>query len=446
MQGAVPSVAGLPAGSLPPNFGLPNSRFFQKVLIRPRRITDIIGSMLKPVRNLLAKLGLRDGEQTLVIYTVAISTAVCALIIVGFWAHSHFYGNKNEDPDALLQLAPDAHFYASEVTDLDVAAHDFAARRYMQAGQSDTALPHLQRIAAARRGKPAGLDALDRMVRAYLEIGDFDKALTAADRLMSTPDVTVTPSLQVCRAIAFYNIKAYDESAQILREVLEKEPNNAEALCFMGQMEAAAQTDSPAAEKFFRRALEADPNYTEARYQFARYFENNGDYQSARTFLQQVLMQEPLNVRAHARLGMIYYYELNAEAAIRSYQTALALNPYDYNTHYNLAEVYRTLMNDNESALRSFVAAIDVNPGHSDANFRAGLICAENGMVKEAARYFEASLQKNRRDPRRLIQLAAAYERVGDRDAALSVYKEITDIDPLHSIAIQKIKFLEAPE
>jgi len=44
------------------------------------------------------------------------------------------------------------------------------------------------------------------------------------------------------------------------------------------------------------------------------------------------------------------------------------------------------------------------------------------------------------------LQLAAAYERIGDRHTALSVYREITDIDPLHSIAIQKVKFLEMPQ
>jgi tetratricopeptide (TPR) repeat protein len=140
---------------------------------------------------------------------------------------------------------------------------------------------------------------------------------------------------------------------------------------------------------------------------------------------------------------MVYYYEFNAEQALKSYQTALALNPYDYNTRYNLGELYRTHLEDKENALREFVAAIELNPKHSEANYRAGLICAGNGMMKEAIRYFEASLQNNRQNPRRLLQLAAAYERIGDKATALSIYHEITDIDPLHSVAIQKIRFLE---
>jgi len=403
--------------------------------------------MMKPIRNLLAKLGLRESEQALVINTAVVSTVVCVFLVAGFWAVDRFgIGSPKVEEAAYGQLSTDAYLAVKEVIALDIEAHEFAAQRYMQAGRPEAAIPHLHRIAAVRRGERVASDALERMVRAYLEIGEFDRALAAADRLILTPGVTASASLHVCRAIAFYNMREYGESMRILTQVLAQEPSNAEALCFMGQMEAAAQTRSPAAEDFFRRSIEADPEYVEAKYQFARYYENNGDYRSARNLLQQVLAKDPLNVRAHARLGMAHFYERNAEAALRSYQTALALNPFDYNTRYNLGELYRTLLNDNENALREFVAAIGLNPSHSEANFRAGLVCAENGMLKEAVRYFEASLERDRRDPRRLLQLAATYERIGDRHTALSIYREITDIDPLHSIAIQKVKFLETPE
>jgi len=401
--------------------------------------------MKNPLASILSKFGLTESEQSVVTRVAVISTCVCAALIAGFWAYTSFTAAPSGPPE-LVPPSAEASISSKEVSDLDVSAHEFAARRYMLGGQPDAAIPHLRRIAAVRREGAAAMRAMDDMVRAYLEIGEFQKALDAANRLLAAAeDDTLSASLHVRRAIALYNLKNYEESSSVLREVLERDPKNAEALCFMGQMEAATETRSPTAERFFRRALEADSNYLETKYQFARYFENNGDYESARALLQQVLAREPLNVRAHARIGMINYYELKADQALNSYQTALALNPSDYNTHYNLGELYRTLLNDNENALREFVAALDINPKHAEANYRAGLICAENGMMKEAVRYFEACLENDRRNVRRLLQLAAAYERVGDKDEALAVYREVTDIDPLHSIAIQKIKFLENP-
>jgi tetratricopeptide (TPR) repeat protein len=393
--------------------------------------------------GIFAKMGLSEPQEKLVKKTFTVSAVICALLIAGYWGYGTFTAKKAKDAAAPPSGA-NAETFSPEVTAFDIDAHEFTAKRYLQSGRPGSALPHLRRIAAVTKDERISTRAYYDIVRAQVEIGDFGGAIETADRILEKIEDSLLPSLQVRRAIAFYHVKRYDESSGILKEVLEHNPYYAPALCFMGEMEAAAQTRSPTAERFFRRALKADSNYLETKYQFARYFENNGDYKNAKSFLLQVLDKEPLNVRAHARLGMIYYYEKDLDMALKSYQTALALNPSDYNTLYNLGELYRTLLNDNENALKSFVAALEYNPTHSEANYKAGLVCVENEMFKEAIRYFEASLEDDRKNIRRLLQLAAAYERINDRGTALSVYKEITDIDPLNSIAIQKIKYIES--
>jgi tetratricopeptide (TPR) repeat protein len=390
-------------------------------------------------------MGLSDAESRFVVKAMTFLTVICVLMIAGFWAYSYFTAEKAKAAPPVLSGA-NAETFSPEVTAFDIEAHEIAAQRYMQSGRPGSALPHLRRIAAAAKDKEGKtvVNALYNIVKAQVEIGDFGDAVGTADRLIPKINDSLLPSLQVRKAIALYNVKRYDESSNTLREVLNRNPNNAEALCFMGEMEAATQTRSPTAERFFRRALEADSSYLETKYQFARYFENNGDYKNAKLFLRQVLVNDPLNVRAHARLGMLYYYEQDADMALRSYQTALALNPSDYNTLYNLGELYRTLLSDNENALAEFMKALEYNPSHSEANYKAGLVCVENEMFKEAIRYFEASLEGDRKNVRRLLQLAAAYERISDRATALSLYREITDIDPLNSIAIRKIKYIES--
>jgi tetratricopeptide (TPR) repeat protein len=388
-------------------------------------------------------MGLSEPQEKLVKKTFTASTVICALAFAGFWGYSNFAVKKAKSAAVPLSGA-NAETFSPEVTAFDINAHAFAAQRFLQSGRPGSALPHLRRIEAVAKDENASTRAQYDIALAQVEIGDFGSAIETADRIMAKVGDSLLPSLQVRKAIALYHVDRYEESSDLLKEVLKQNPNYAPALCFMGEMEAAAQTRSPTAERFFRRALEADSNYLETKYQFARYFENNGDYKNAHSFLLQTLDKEPLNVRAHARLGMIQYYWKNADLALKSYQTALALNPSDYNTLYNLGELYRTLLNDNENALKAFVAALEHNPTHSEANYKAGLVCVENEMFKEAIRYFEASLESDRKNVRRLLQLAAAYERINDRGTALSIYKEITDIDPLNSIAIRKIKYIES--
>jgi len=76
----------------------------------------------------------------------------------------------------------------------------------------------------------------------------------------------------------------------------------------------------------------------------------------------RILDIEPLNAKTHARLGMVYYYLDEPEMAKKSYTTALALNPNDYNTHYNLGELFYSKYEDNGSALDEFKKTLEGNP------------------------------------------------------------------------------------
>jgi tetratricopeptide (TPR) repeat protein len=395
------------------------------------------------MNKLLTKIGLGEPEQKLLKKVTIATTIVCAVVVGLFWAYTYFLQSSKSRVDnkerllSLISFQPlsKSSENALDISSFDLEAHDLAASRFVSFGQPHRALPHLQRILSVRRNDRT---IMERMVQVYLEIEDFEKALASIDYLLLHTNDTPAENLQLRRAVALYHLKRQDESAEIIRSVLRSSPQNAEALCFMGQIEAPSQ----AAEKYFLDAIKAAPNYSEAKYQLARFYEAKDNLKKARALLLEVIESEPLNVRAHARLGIVYFYDNEPELALRSYQTALALNPHDYNTSYNLGELYRAVLNNNTKALEQYILTLKEKPLHTEANFRAGMICIENDMIKEAIRYFEASVQTDRKNIRKLIQLAAAYERLDNRKAALSIYQEIAGIDPLHIIAINKIKLL----
>ncbi|MCL2689252.1 MAG: tetratricopeptide repeat protein [Chitinispirillia bacterium] len=395
------------------------------------------------MNKLLTKIGLGESEQKLLKKVSIITTFIFAAIVGLFWVYTYLVNESHsadENKERLLSLISNQPVSKGsdrnlDINSFDLEAHDLIAVRFINSGQPHKALPHLQRIISIRRNDRA---AMERIIQVYLEIEDFERALAAIDFLLLQTNDTLSENLQTRKAIALYHLSRGDESAEIIRRVLNNNPKNAEALCFMGQIESPSQT----AEKYFLDAIKAAPRYNEAKYQLARFYEIKDDLPKARGLLLEVLRSEPLNVRAHARLGIIYFYENQPELALRSYETALALNPHDYNTSYNLGELYRTKLNNNVKALEHYILALNEKPFHTEANFRAGMICIENDMIKEAIRYFEASVQTDRRNIRKLIQLAAAYERLDNRRAALLIYQEIADIDPLHIIAANKIRLL----
>jgi len=128
--------------------------------------------------------------------------------------------------------------------------------------------------------------------------------------------------------------------------------------------------------------------------------------------------------------------------AKKSYQTALALNPGDYNTHYNLGELYFVKYEDNASALDEFKKTLAGKPDHGEANFRVGVICLGNNMTKEAAFYLEKAREASPKNIRVLLQLGVTYEKLELKDEALRIYRLILDSDPYNQVAAQKIKLL----
>ncbi|MCX7725565.1 MAG: tetratricopeptide repeat protein, partial [Chitinispirillaceae bacterium] len=166
-------------------------------------------------------------------------------------------------------------------------------------------------------------------------------------------------------------------------------------------------------------------------------------YLKARELLLRTVEIEPLHAKSHARLGMVYYYLDYPELAKKAYQTALALNPDDYNTYYNFGELLYNVLKDTVSALKNYKSALSLKPDMYEAAFKIGLICIKNGLTKEAVRYFEEALKSAPSDVRILLQCAAGWERLGNKEKALELYKKILSLDELNSIAKQKIKLLE---
>jgi tetratricopeptide (TPR) repeat protein len=139
---------------------------------------------------------------------------------------------------------------------------------------------------------------------------------------------------------------------------------------------------------------------------------------------------------------MVYYYLDYPELARKSYQTALILNPDDFNTHYNLGELFYGVIGDTVAALKEFKNAFILNPSLYEAAFKIGLICMKNGMNKEAVHYFELALKRVPDDVRILLQCAVAWERLERRDRAAEKYRTVLAVDELNSIARLKLKLL----
>jgi len=397
------------------------------------------------IAKLLAKLGIGEKEQKIIAKVFKLSLTCAVLIAASAWGIQYLMIQKKISKRTQEANDPTV-FYEKKSKDLlaiDIEAHQFTAQYYLKNDQPQAAIEHILRIIPVQRAN-RGLK-LD-LATAYLTAGQYDKAYVCFTKLSeSEPDSAdqMTDLIRARTGLTLFYLGKIRESIEALDKCMTSGKNCAEALCYRGEVEAAVSVaPSAKAEEFFKKSILADSAYVEAWYQLAREYMNNGDYSRARICLLRVLDIEPLHVKTHSRLGMVYYYLDQPELAKKSYLTALTLNPGDYNTHYNLGELFYSKLNDEKRALDEFKKAIEGNPLHAEANFKIGLICLSNNMAKEAVTFFEKSRAIDPKNLRVLLQLGVAYEKLSMKDDAVRVYASILEMDPLNRIALQKTKLL----
>lgn len=284
---------------------------------------------------------------------------------------------------------------------------------------------------------------LAELGHAYLEAGLPANAMPVLSKAMQKkPGALVVSDL----ALATYRSSNADNALALIKTALVQYPNHPQLLTHQAAMlgELPDTSVSKQAYPLFLDLVRQHPRFAEARYQFGRYLMSLGNMRNALAQLNVAVQLDPLNPRVHARLGMVQFYLEQDAAAENSYRTALAINPGDYNTWYNLGELYLSQANETTSAqnvrdktraaLESYLAALALYPDLGPAHFRTGTILNGNNQFREAIRHLQAALAHDPHSVRILLQLATSWEQLGDLAKAMDYLATASAIDPFHKV------------
>jgi tetratricopeptide (TPR) repeat protein len=177
------------------------------------------------------------------------------------------------------------------------------------------------------------------------------------------------------------------------------------------------QYDPLRARPMLERALQLDPNFTEARvYYAATYiiaveggFSNDpGDVFRAEAELRRGVKEDPEIALAHAMLGAVHFYQGRLDLAAQELQQSVRLAPGDSGGRMWLLILGRFLGDDEEGthATRKF---IESEPLFWPARYHLGELRREQGRIPEAVSEFERVLEQDPRNPTTLRCLTRAY-------------------------------------
>jgi tetratricopeptide (TPR) repeat protein len=267
----------------------------------------------------------------------------------------------------------------------------------------------------------------------YVRLNQFDEALQAWREAIFLDDDN--PQLYLDLGILYFKtgrkdeaVKALSKAASLFTAEVDKK-NKARALKILGR--SYLEKENPlSAYDALKRAKALDPEDPEIDVYLAYIQVKRGQAQDAVRTLSRVLREDPDNVVALSYLGYAHSESGRPQEALEALNRALSL--IKSNSAADLAqkvEIYNRMGNvylktaERDKALASFQEACGLSAG-PECHKKLGKVYFDSGRWEDSIREFSRVLQEEKEDPEVYGLLGVAFNRRGDLEKALGVFRE----------------------
>lgn len=182
-----------------------------------------------------------------------------------------------------------------------------------------------------------------------------------------------------------------DGAARLCRRVLDQDPDQAEALGFLGILEGMAGRPE-AALAYLRRASELRPGNPALINSLALACLKTGNLSEAERQLQGCLRRHPAFAPAWYTLGVVKRQQGDTHAALTAYERLLTLDPSHAEAWANLGRL-RERLNQLRAASEAVERSLAIDPGNVMARLTAAQIEARQGSHASARKRLEQLLE-----------------------------------------------------
>ncbi|MDP2827014.1 MAG: tetratricopeptide repeat protein [Sulfuricellaceae bacterium] len=202
------------------------------------------------------------------------------------------------------------------------------------------------------------------------------------------------------RATQLHRAGSLDEARHAYLEILQMEPQFAEALHRLGLI-AHHQGKLDEAADYLGQAIQMDGTNAFYHYGLGQVFQDKGDTPAAECSYRAALLIAPGMAAAWNLLGIVLQSRQQLQEASQCFRQAIQAQPDYARAHNNLGNLLKQ-EGDTAGAIASFTEAIRLNPQYDLAQFNLGKVLKETGDQTGAEQCFTALLQ---RDPKHLPAL-----------------------------------------
>jgi tetratricopeptide (TPR) repeat protein len=259
-----------------------------------------------------------------------------------------------------------------------------------------------------------------RVIYGLLSAGLLEKPEKPVAAKKATGNITEYKNL----GFAFYKTEMYDEADREYKKVLEIEPEDAEALLYLGLI-AFRRGELEESKKLLLRACEIEKKPS-ILINLGFLMNKHRRYDEAIRYLTDARALSPDDSKVACNLGIAYYWLGDYDQAKGHFETLTEKYP-DLMTPYHYLSIIYQKKGELEKAVVMLREAIDKFPRLGSLKNNLALIYESMDRPEEAERLYRQAAEENPRDPVLIRSLADFYYEAQILGAARELYEKIPE-------------------
>jgi len=227
---------------------------------------------------------------------------------------------------------------------------------------------------------------------------DKEKDIAKKDEMFQKGiNETNSPELMETYALFLHDIrKDYDEAEKYYKKALEIDPNNTINNGNYALFLKNIRKDYDEAEKYYKKAIEVDPNNANNLGNYASFLHGiRKDYDEAEKYYKKVLEIDPNSANRFGNYAsFLHEIRKDCDKAEQYYTKALEIDPNQANNLGNYANFLYNIREDYDKAEQYYIKAIEINPNQANnlGNYAEFLFDIRKDKDK-AEKYYKKALE-----------------------------------------------------
>lgn len=245
------------------------------------------------------------------------------------------------------------------------------------------------------------------------------------------------PPDSLATAIQHHQAGRLQQAEQIYRQILQADPQQPDALYFLGVI-AHQNGQNEVATDYLRRAVQIKPDVSAFHNTLATVYLALGELDEAVASCQRALRFGPDYAEAHHNLGIALQTQGKIGEAVASYRQALILKPESVETLNNLGGAYQSVGKLEEAATH-YQRALELRPEYVEAHNNLANVRKQQGRLDEAVAGYRRALEIRPDFPEVHNNLGMVLQDQGKVDEAMASFQQALQIRPQYAEALNNL-------